>query len=162
MSPYPRLNCGPDLFQEVSPYLADFTYFIGLSGYGGVTVLLSVLKDSLTLSTLHVRIGFLLWKRVVTYQVTTLRSLWNLFRGQLPHSRMLQIKANCRLGKRHNMLHNHIDSWHYEIDQLLLGTILFTLFTFSLPTVLAYAALFVFVSSELLHMHHETVLNSIL
>ncbi|EIM90522.1 Gpi1-domain-containing protein [Stereum hirsutum FP-91666 SS1] len=117
------------LFQEVSPYLADFTYFIGLSGYGGLTVLLSVLKDSLTLSTLHVRIGFLLWKRVVTYQVTTLRSLWNLFRG-----------------KRHNMLHNHIDSWHYEIDQLLLGTILFTLFTFSLPTVLAYAALFVFLN----------------
>lgn len=127
--------------------MANFTYFVGLSGYGGLTVLLSVVKDSLNISTLHVRIGFLLWKSVVTYQVTTLRSLWNLFRGQLTHCRLLYIKAYWKPGKRHNMLHNHIDSWHYDIDQLLLGTILFTLFTFSLPTVLAYAALFALVSS---------------
>ncbi|KAJ7842086.1 N-acetylglucosaminyl transferase component-domain-containing protein [Mycena leptocephala] len=52
-------------------------------------------------------------------------SLWNLFRG-----------------KRFNVLRNRIDNWDYETDQLLFGTILFTLLAFLFPTVLAYYALF--------------------
>lgn len=43
------------------------------------------------------------------------------------------------------MLHNHVDSWHYEVDQLLLGTLMFTLVTFSLPTFLTYTLLYVVV-----------------
>ncbi|KAH8980798.1 N-acetylglucosaminyl transferase component-domain-containing protein, partial [Lactarius akahatsu] len=64
-------------------------------------------------------------KGVLSYQTFALRSLWNLFRG-----------------KRFNVLHRRTDSWHYEVDQLILGTLLFTLFTFSLPTLLTYALLF--------------------
>ncbi|KAJ3719658.1 hypothetical protein DFJ43DRAFT_735475 [Lentinula guzmanii] len=46
------------------------------------------------------------------------------------------------IGKRFNVLRNRTDSWEYDIDQLLFGTILFTLLAFLFPTVLAYYALF--------------------
>jgi len=49
------------------------------------------------------------------------------------------------LGKRYNVLRNRIDSWEYDIDQLLFGTILFTLWAFLFPTILAYYALFAMV-----------------
>jgi hypothetical protein len=49
------------------------------------------------------------------------------------------------LGKRFNVLRNRIDNWDYETDQLLFGTILFTLLAFLFPTVLAYYALFAIV-----------------
>ncbi|KAI7881312.1 Gpi1-domain-containing protein [Lichtheimia hyalospora FSU 10163] len=48
-----------------------------------------------------------------------LYSLFNLFRGR-------------------NMLRNRIDACDYDLDQLLLGTCLFTLLTFLFPTVLIY------------------------
>ncbi len=41
-------------------------------------------------------------------------------------------------GKKHNVLRNRIDSCDYDLDQLLLGTILFTLLFFLLPTVLVF------------------------
>ena len=49
------------------------------------------------------------------------------------------------LGKRYNVLRNRTDSWEYDLDQLLFGTILFTLLAFLFPTVLAYYALFAMV-----------------
>ena len=45
------------------------------------------------------------------------------------------------------MLHRRIDSWQYDIDQLLFGTMLFTLVTFLLPTVGTFYLLFAFVRS---------------
>jgi phosphatidylinositol glycan class Q protein len=50
-------------------------------------------------------------------------------------------------GKRYNVLRDRIDSWDYDIDQLLFGTMLFTLVAFLFPTVLAYYVLFATVSS---------------
>lgn len=50
-------------------------------------------------------------------------------------------------GKRYNVLRNRIDSWEYDMDQLLFGTILFTLLAFLFPTVLVYYALFATVGS---------------
>ena len=48
-------------------------------------------------------------------------------------------------GKRYNVLRNRTDSWNYEVDQLLFGTILFTLVAFLLPTVLIYYVFFTLV-----------------
>ena len=42
------------------------------------------------------------------------------------------------LGKRFNALRNRLDSWQFDLDQLLLGVMLFSLACFLLPTVLAY------------------------
>ena len=49
-------------------------------------------------------------------------------------------------GKRYNVLRDRVDSWDYSIDQLVLGTMLFTLVAFLAPTVIAYYALFALVS----------------
>jgi len=45
-------------------------------------------------------------------------------------------------GKRYNVLRDRIDNWDYDTDQLLFGTMLFTLVAFLFPTVLAYYILF--------------------
>jgi hypothetical protein len=49
-------------------------------------------------------------------------------------------------GKRYNVLRDRVDSWDYSIDQLVLGTMLFTLVAFLAPTVIVYYALFALVS----------------
>ncbi|KAI9358158.1 N-acetylglucosaminyl transferase component-domain-containing protein [Pilaira anomala] len=59
--------------------------------------------------------------RIFNWQLVILNSLFNLFRG-----------------KKRNILRNRIDSCDYDLDQLLLGTSLFTLLTFLFPTVLIY------------------------
>jgi hypothetical protein len=51
-----------------------------------------------------------------------------------------------RTGKRYNVLQRRLDSWDYSLDQLLLGTMLFTLVTFLSPTIIVYYGLFATVS----------------
>jgi phosphatidylinositol glycan class Q protein len=57
--------------------------------------------------------------------------------------------ADSALGKRYNVLRNRVDSWEYDLDQLLFGTILFTLLAFLFPTVLVYYTLFALVGAPL-------------
>lgn len=52
-------------------------------------------------------------------------------------------------------MRNRIDTWDYDLDQLLLGTILFTLLAFLYPTVLTYYALFATV--RVIPIHHSTL-----
>jgi hypothetical protein len=59
------------------------------------------------------------------------------------------------IGKRYNVLRRRTDSWEYDTDQLLFGTILFTLLAFLFPTVLAYYALFALVSFALLFFYPQ-------
>jgi hypothetical protein len=59
--------------------------------------------------------------RIFHWQLTIIISLFHLFRG-----------------KKRNILRNRIDSCDYDLDQLLLGTILFTLQFFLLPTVFVF------------------------
>ncbi|THH09468.1 hypothetical protein EW145_g1986 [Phellinidium pouzarii] len=54
-------------------------------------------------------------------QLVMANSLFNLFRG-----------------KRYNVLHQRLDNWNYDLDQLLLGAMLFTLVSFLFPTILVY------------------------
>lgn len=50
-------------------------------------------------------------------------------------------------GKRYNVLRRRLDSWNYDIDQLILGAMLFTLISFLFPTVVSYHALLCLVSN---------------
>ncbi|KAL4810371.1 muts domain V-domain-containing protein [Aspergillus unguis] len=59
--------------------------------------------------------------RIFNWQLTIIISLFHLFRG-----------------KKRNVLRNRIDSCDYDLDQLLLGTILFTVLFFLLPTVIVF------------------------
>ncbi|THU85426.1 Gpi1-domain-containing protein [Dendrothele bispora CBS 962.96] len=105
-------------------------YVIGiLSSFGGViggmTMSISLFSDLLSLSTVHIYVCYVIANTVYGRVLVTAGSLWNLFRG-----------------KRYNVLRKRTDSWEYETDQLLFGTILFTLLAFLFPTVLAYYSLF--------------------
>ncbi|KAL0095886.1 N-acetylglucosaminyl transferase component-domain-containing protein [Phycomyces blakesleeanus] len=75
----------------------------------------------LAFMTLHVYCFHMVAARIFNWQLLILHSLFNLFRG-----------------KKRNTLRNRIDSCDYALDQLLLGTCLFTLLTFLFPTVLIY------------------------
>ncbi|KAH9999049.1 N-acetylglucosaminyl transferase component-domain-containing protein [Russula vinacea] len=118
--------------RSLSPHFPIIVYMTGLSGYGGLTVPLSLFLDIFSALTLHVSLSHLVLKNALSYQISALRSLFNLFRG-----------------KRFNVLHRRTDSWHYEVDQLILGTLLFTLFTFSFPTLLIYGILFTLMRSAI-------------
>ena len=103
------------------PHLPLFIKMIGCSAYAGATMPISLFSDLASLLTLHVHAFYLASARIFHWQFNVLRSLFHLFRG-----------------KKRNVLRNRIDSCDYELDQLLLGTILFTLLFFLLPTVLVF------------------------
>ncbi|KAF8882272.1 N-acetylglucosaminyl transferase component-domain-containing protein [Infundibulicybe gibba] len=108
-----------------TPYTPAVIYAIGIISCGGMTMTISLLMDLLSLFSFHIYLCYSLSNAVYQKMLRTTGSLWNLFRG-----------------KRYNVLRNRTDSWEYDIDQLLFGTILFTLVAFLFPTVLAYYALF--------------------
>ncbi|KAF5338829.1 hypothetical protein D9758_012080 [Tetrapyrgos nigripes] len=112
------------------PYLPAviyvFGFFSSLGGViGGMTMSISLFSDLLSLATVHIYVCYVIANAVYARILIMVGSLWNLFRG-----------------KRYNVLRNRTDSWEYDVDQLLFGTILFTLVTFLFPTVLAYYSLF--------------------
>lgn len=104
--------------QPTFPYLIRF---IGFASFAGATMPLSLCSDMVSVLTLHVHCFYIASARMYSWQLTILISLFHLFRG-----------------KKRNVLRNRIDSCDYELDQLLLGTILFTVLSFLLPTVLVF------------------------
>jgi hypothetical protein len=64
---------------------------------------------------------------------------------------MVRASLTGSQGKRYNVLRDRVDSWDYSIDQLVLGTMLFTLVAFLAPTVIMYYALFALVSLFVRH-----------
>ena len=67
--------------------------------------------------------------RLYKLQTYALGSLWRLFRG-----------------KKWNVLRQRVDSAVYDADQLFVGTLLFTILLFLLPTVGLYYVVFAMVS----------------
>jgi phosphatidylinositol N-acetylglucosaminyltransferase subunit Q len=82
---------------------------------------LAISSDLLSLLTVHIYAFYLASARIYHWQWMILISLFHLFRG-----------------KKQNVLRNRIDSCDYDLDQLLVGTILFTLLVFLLPTVAVF------------------------
>ncbi|KAG9043766.1 phosphatidylinositol N-acetylglucosaminyltransferase subunit gpi1 [Tulasnella sp. UAMH 9824] len=128
---------------SIAPHLPILISLLGMSGRLGLTMILSILSDALSLLTVHVYCGYLVATAIFSRMLSVFGSLWRLFRG-----------------KRRNVLRNRTDSWDYDLDQLLLGTILFTLLAFLFPTVLVYYALFALarVFIILIHASLETCL----
>ncbi|CCM05623.1 uncharacterized protein FIBRA_07852 [Fibroporia radiculosa] len=113
------------ILRFVSPYFPAMFWTVGVMGCCGMTMIISLFFDALKFFTAHLYLCYLLVATTYRYLLGFIGSLWNLFRG-----------------KRFNVLRNRLDSWDYDIDQLLLGTILFTLTAFLYPTVLTYYSLF--------------------
>ncbi|KAE9984824.1 hypothetical protein EG328_008226 [Venturia inaequalis] len=103
------------------PYLPGIIHFIGFSSFAGATMPISLFSDLISLLTLHIYSFYVASARIYNWQLTIIISLFHLFRG-----------------RKRNVLRNRIDSCDYDLDQLLLGTILFTLLFFLLPTVFVF------------------------
>ncbi|KAI8605136.1 N-acetylglucosaminyl transferase component-domain-containing protein [Dissophora ornata] len=110
-----------DFIISLQPIVPTVINLIGLSGVFGATMALSLISDLLAFTTLHIYWFYMVAARIFHWQLTILYSLFNLFRG-----------------KKRNTLRHRIDSCDYDLDQLLLGTILFTLLTFLFPTIAVY------------------------
>ncbi|KAI9877311.1 MAG: phosphatidylinositol N-acetylglucosaminyltransferase subunit gpi1 [Pleopsidium flavum] len=106
---------------RLRPFLPYVIYLIGFSSFAGASMPISLFSDLLSLLTLHIYSFYIASARIFNWQLTIIMSLFHLFRG-----------------KKQNVLRNRIDSCDYDLDQLLLGTILFTLLFFLLPTVLVF------------------------
>jgi phosphatidylinositol glycan class Q protein len=94
-------------------------------GVFGLSSLLFAGIDVLRLATVHVRLFYFLSCRLYGWQFRILTSLFHLFRG-----------------RKWNVLRERLDSADYDLDQLLLGTILFSGLVFLFPTVIVYYLLF--------------------
>ncbi|CAH7685693.1 N-acetylglucosaminyl transferase component-domain-containing protein [Phakopsora pachyrhizi] len=97
---------------------------IWLTGYlslMGSTFALSIAADFVTIATFH------LW---TIYRVFTFIFGW--------HLKFLSVLFNIFRGRKFNVLRNRNEPATYNLDQLILGTILFTLAMFLFPTVLAF------------------------
>lgn len=111
--------------QSLRPALPAIIQFIGFSSFAGASMPISLFSDLLSLLTLHIYAFYIASARIYNWQLTIINSLFHLFRG-----------------KKRNVLRNRIDSCDYDLDQLLLGTILFTLMAFLLPTIGVFYATF--------------------
>lgn len=107
------------------PMLPSIIQFIGFSSFAGASMPISLFSDLVSMLTIHIYSFYIASARIYNWQLTIISSLFHLFRG-----------------KKRNVLRNRIDSCDYDLDQLLLGTILFTLLFFLLPTVAVFYATF--------------------
>jgi hypothetical protein len=68
----------PQLHRHL-PLLLDI---ISWSSYGGLTLMLSTLRDTISAVTLHLYISHRITLSLVRWQLDSLSGLWNLFRGE--------------------------------------------------------------------------------
>jgi phosphatidylinositol glycan class Q protein len=104
---------------------------------------IALFSDLLSLLTMHIYSFYIASARIFNWQLTIIISLFHLFRG-----------------KKHNVLRKRIDSCDYDLDQLLLGTILFTLLFFLLPTVIVFYV--AFASARMAIISLKAILDTLL
>ncbi|EIW66479.1 hypothetical protein TREMEDRAFT_65341 [Tremella mesenterica DSM 1558] len=113
----------------LTPLLIEYTEktvdILSLGSLGGLTISSCMISDLLKLLFVHMEGCYWFMSKLCGWQIESLSGLWNLFRG-----------------KRWNVLRQRTDSYAYDIDQLFLGSMLFTVSAFLFPTVLTYSALF--------------------
>ena len=145
-----RLKRSLGLLSRTSSFLPLVIYATGVASFLGVSFSISIVSDLLALATVHTYVCYTVSNAIYSRMLKTAGSLWNLFRGTKRCTfTQCQFTQKTTIGKRFNVLRNRTDSWEYDIDQLLFGTVLFTLLAFLFPTVLAYHAVFAAVSLTL-------------
>lgn len=109
----------------MSPFIEHILWHVGLSACLGLTVALSIFSDIIALLTFHIYCFYVYGARLYCLKIYGLSSLWRLFRG-----------------KKWNVLRQRVDSCSYDLDQLFIGTLLFTILVFLLPTTALYYLVF--------------------
>lgn len=115
------INYWADCMTSLRPYLPGIIYLVGVSSLAGASMPIALFSDLLSILTIHIYSFYIASARIYNWQLTIIISLFHLFRG-----------------KKRNILRNRIDSCDYGLDQLLVGTIIFTLLFFLLPTVVVF------------------------
>lgn len=87
----------------------------------GATFALSLAVDFLSLLSMHISLFYFISAKIYHWKLSVMHTLFYLF---------------C--GKKRNVLRNRVDSNMFQLDQLLMGTLLFTVLVFLLPTVFAF------------------------
>lgn len=109
----------------MSPFVESLLWYGGLSAALGLSLALSLLSDMIALLTFHIYCFYVYGARLYCLKIYGLSSLWRLFRG-----------------KKWNVLRQRVDSCSYDLDQLFIGTLLFTVLLFLLPTTALYYLVF--------------------
>ena len=113
---------------SIKPHLPIFIEVASFLGIFGATFVISFIEDVVRLISVHLKLMYLISARTYNWSIFIIYSTFNLFRG-----------------KKWNPLRHRVDSALYELDQLLMGTIIFTLFMFILPTISVFYAFYGFV-----------------
>ncbi|KAG0655746.1 phosphatidylinositol N-acetylglucosaminyltransferase subunit gpi1 [Maudiozyma exigua] len=108
----------------------------------GASFAISLVIDFFSLLFFHLYLFYHISRKLYHWQLNTLISLFYLF---------------C--GKKRNVLRKRIDYDYFELDELLLGTLLFIILTFLMPTVLSFYASFAVIWVSTVYIH--VILNSI-
>lgn len=107
--------------------------------YLGFTFLLSFLVDYVKIITFHIHCFYYTSSKIYFRQIEVMKSLFQLFRG-----------------RKYNTLRDRIDSIDnegaLEVDQLLLGTVLFMILVYLLPTTFAFYLMFSIVNLMILNV----------
>ena len=109
----------------IANFLPSILPSLLLVRYIGVTVVLALAHDFLKFLNLCLISFYIFSKRILLLQLSALQSFWRLFRG-----------------RKFNPLRNRVDSCNYDTNQLLLGTLFFTLLLFLLPTTTMFYLIF--------------------
>ncbi|KAI3404269.2 gpi1 [Candida oxycetoniae] len=118
-----------------------------LSTFGGCSFLISFVLDIINILTFHIYAFYYCAAKVYKRQVLVIKSLFQLFRG-----------------KKYNVLRQRIDNLNnyeeescadgFEVDQLLVGTLLFMIMILLLPTVFAFYITFSTLHISTLMVHN--------
>lgn len=122
------LNLWSFIFQELSALGNDGNlgqWLLLVCGHMGITLQLTLLADLVSLSTWHSHWVYLYFAKLNRLQFGLFSSLSKLF-----------------LGKKINLLRHRVDSCEYDVGQLLLGTLLFTILVFLVTTNLVFFVFF--------------------
>ena len=111
-----------ELYKEIiEAYSEHWLHAILVISPFGLTLMLSLIHDILKFAMMCITCLYIISAKLYSYQVSALMSLARLF-----------------MGRKYNVLKNRIDSCDYDASQLLLGTVLFTILLFLLPTTSMY------------------------
>lgn len=72
----------PDVLIRIESRIENFIVLVSLFGPFGLTMLLSVLSDLLTITTFHLIVSYKIACVIHGAMLTAANSLWNLFRSE--------------------------------------------------------------------------------
>ena len=93
----------------------------GFVACGGLSTLVAALVDVSTFLFFHIYFQYVGVTRLWATGISAIRTMFLLFRG-----------------KKLNILKQRVDSHSFDLEQLLLGTVFFSMFVFLVPTVLVF------------------------